>query len=188
MFIREMTAKFPTFYDIVSRDTIRKIQKLCFRWEYLSFSLASFMTLDQFDYFKQSYPMLHEAVYDFVLAADRIRTGGLLVYEKAHLYYDFLFCLLSDKAIQALERKVHVFIDFSGGEDYNQFLTMNIQSFDYLDIVVDKKVTASTDIYVSDFFNSKVRCEQIIWKNPPLAHDWKEFADKVIRVRGNRAD
>ena len=104
------------------------------------------------------------------------------MYERVHLYYDFMFCLLNDRSFAQL-KTIHVFVDFSGGEDYNRFIAKIIASFNYMDVMIDHKLTLETDLYLSDFYSSKVRCRQLTWRHLPETKDWQVFAEVVRELR-----
>lgn len=186
MFMRVVNKQLPQLEERLSKEAVEEIKTMCFKWKYFSFSFASFVSNDQFQYFQQSFPKIHHLIYTFVGYVSKERETNLNEFEYAHFYYDFLFCLLQFEQIREIERSIHVFIDFSGGNSYNNFIKINISAFSYLNLVIDPKLTIETDIYISDFFNEKVNCEQIIWKNPPLDYDWKIFADKVTELKGVR--
>lgn len=177
------TKKMPELIPLLRGNVEYALKLICFKWKYFSFSFASFVSKDQIAYFQQSFPKIHDVVYTFAESMANSKRK-LNDFAMAHLYYDFIFCLLQFEEVLALEKSVHICIDFSGGVTYNNFIKINISSFSYLNLVIDNKITAKTDIYISDFFNSKVTCEQIIWKNPPLDYDWKLFANKVIETKG----
>ena len=111
-------------------------------------------------------------------------TRRLLAHESSHLYYDLIFSLLENQSVLALEKPIYVTIDFSGGPQYNTFIKTNVAVFQYLNIVVEERITSRTDLYLSDFANATVKIKQIIWKNPPLEDDWQVFADSIIEMKG----
>lgn len=186
IFMHVVKKQLPQLEHRLSKEAVEEIKTMCFKWKYFSFSFASFVSNDQFQYFQQIFPRIHRLVYTFVEYVSKERETKLNEFEYAHFYYDFLFCLLQFEQIREIERSIHIFIDFSGGSSYNNFIKINILAFSYLNLVIDPKLIRETDIYVSDFFNEKVGCEQIIWKNPPLDYDWKVFADKVTELKGVR--
>lgn len=186
IFMQVVSKQLPHLEERLSEEAVKEIKTICFKWKYFSFSFASFVSNDQIQYFQQSFPKIHRLIYTFVEYVNKERETKLNEFEYAHFYYDFLFCILQFEKLREIERSIHIFIDFSGGSSYNNFIKLNILAFSYLNIVIDSKLTRETDIYISDFFNEKVDCEQIIWKNPPLDYDWKIFADKVMGLRGVR--
>lgn len=82
MFYNYVFRKYPEILAIISLTTLDKLKLLCFRWSNLAFSLASFISKNQFSFFQQSFPTLHELIYEFVIMVDSNRKNGLMDYEK----------------------------------------------------------------------------------------------------------
>ena len=55
--------------------------------------------------------------------------------------------------------------------------------FNYMDVMIDHKLTLETDLYLSDFYSSKVRCRQLTWRHLPETKDWQVFAEVVRELR-----
>ena len=49
--------------------------------------------------------------------------------------------------------------------------------------MIDHKLTLETDLYLSDFYSSKVRCRQLTWRHLPETKDWQVFAEVVRELR-----
>lgn len=180
-FLKLVRRRFPLLESVLSSQQITELKIICFKWEYFTFSLASFISEEQFLYFQQAFPQIHDLVYECIEQLKKKNTLGQ--FERVHFYYDFIFCLLQDEKVRSLGQAVHIFIDFSGGRTYNQFIKLNILSFHYLNLIIDDKLTARTDLYISDFYNRQVTGRQIIWKNPPLDYDWNVLVDTIIQIK-----
>ncbi|MBW9325282.1 hypothetical protein FG877_17380 [Enterococcus casseliflavus] len=180
-FVKLIKKRFPLLESVLSNKLISELRIICFKWENFTFSIASFISEEQFLYFQQAFPQIHHLVYEYIKQLKKKNT--LAEFERIHFYYDFIFCLLQDEKVRSLGQAIHLFIDFSGGKSYNQFIRMNILSYNYLNLTIDDKLTAKTDIYISDFYNRQVKCHQIIWKSPPLDCDWHVLADTIIQMK-----
>ncbi|MGC2991136.1 hypothetical protein ACPTGG_14470, partial [Enterococcus faecalis] len=63
------------------------------------------------------------------------------IFERVDLYYVFMYCLLKVRSYCANEKTIHVYVDFSRGEDYNRLFAKIIATFNYLDEMIDHKLT-----------------------------------------------
>ena len=81
--------------------------------------MVAFIPAKQSSFFEERF-QIHRALDGFIQRQSR-RIKTILMYERVHLYYDFMFCLLNDRSFAQL-KTIHVFVDFSGGEDYNRFI------------------------------------------------------------------
>ncbi|MDB7088864.1 hypothetical protein PM729_14390, partial [Enterococcus mundtii] len=147
------------------------------------FTLSSFASSNQRDYFLESYPKLSKAV-----------TRALTIYkEQLHfsdetivnqLFFEYVFLLINHFAF--IEIPVYVCVDFSLGNLYTNFIQNQIQGFKNLNIIVENRLTSKTDIFVSDSVIENLSITQIIWKRPPTPNDWEVFGDAIIDVKRQR--
>lgn len=182
-FIDHMNSVIPFFEKRITVETKEKLKLICYRWDRLYFSVAAFIPAKQSSFFEERFPQIHRALDGFIQKTESLHQKRFLMYERVHLYYDFMFCLLNDRSFCAIEKTIHVFVDFSGGEDYNRFIAKIIASFNYMDVMIDHKLTLETDLYLSDFYSSKVRCRQLTWRHLPETKDWQVFAEVVRELR-----
>ena len=154
-----------------------------FKLWYSNQSRVTFVSEEQKQYFAEVYPQFHSIALAFLAIAKSEQSIRIEQMEEAGIYYDYMFAIISSIPQRLLKDKVYVCVDFSRGESYSEFISQNILAFQGLNIVIQKKVSNQTQIYVSDFMLDKLNCEQIIWKNPPTDEDWLLFGDSVVKVR-----
>lgn len=171
-------SQFGEFIEIV-----HDIHVIAQRWFNFKLPTTTFISIEQFEFFRQSYPLLHELINEFLLKIQKSDGYEISAFEKTYLYYEFMFCLLAFDNIRKIEQSIKVFVDFSGGINYNRYISENIKYFKYLNIQVAKELSDDNDIYISDFSNSHIECQQIIWKSPPLDSDWEEFANAIVKLK-----
>ncbi|WP_221889221.1 hypothetical protein, partial [Citrobacter braakii] len=140
-FIDHMNSVIPFFEKRITVETKEKLKLICYRWDRLYFSVAAFIPAKQSSFFEERFPQIHRALDGFIQKTESLHQKRFLMYERVHLYYDFMFCLLNDRSFCAIEKTIHVFVDFSGGEDYNRFIAKIIASFNYMDVMIDHKLT-----------------------------------------------
>ena len=92
-------------------------------------------------------------------------------------------CQFSLFPIETLERPVCVCVDFTFGKYYNEFIAKQINGFKHFNLFIVDRLTADTDIYISDCNIDHSTISQIIWKNPPTADDWEDFGNKIVEIK-----
>jgi hypothetical protein len=181
------------FYTFVKKKSLdlynklstveRKLRLFFFRLEKLHVNTTTFISDNQFLYFKQCFPKIHEIIFSFTAKLEKIGKRKVNKFERIHAYYELMFCLINQCETYDIETKVYIYVDFSGGDNYNQYISKSIQSFKDLNIHIQDKLNTNTDIYISDFPASSLLCEQIIWKTPPMEYEWGIFSDLVIEIK-----
>lgn len=77
--------------------------------------MAAFIPAKQSSFFEERFPQIHRALDGFIQKTESLYQKRFLMYERVHLYYDFMFCLLNDRSFCAIEKTIHVFVDFLVG-------------------------------------------------------------------------
>lgn len=186
----ESLKKF-NFYDSVAEESIKILyQKLSlinerlleFPWIPITFNDKQSQT-----YFEENYNLFHQVVINFIENDEFYKELNLSISELNGTYYDYMFSLIEYLPIDIIYRNVNIFIDFSRGEMYTDYITKNIQSYRDLNIKIQNQINQKTDIIVSDFKTTEAKYRQIIWKNPPSPSDWRLFADAVLEVKKEKS-
>ncbi|HAP4981479.1 TPA: M protein trans-acting positive regulator, partial [Enterococcus faecalis OG1RF] len=94
-----------------------------------------------------------------------------------------IFLLIHYLPLNVVERPIHVCVDFSQGTNYTEYIIKQVEGFETLNLVVERQLTAKTDIFISDYLLDNLIRKQIIWKNPPTPTDWKFFGDTVVSIK-----
>lgn len=147
---------------------------------------TTFISEEQITFFEESYPIFHEIIHRFLEGVNRKYGYDFSDEKKTNLYYDYMFVFLDQLPVDILPDKVYICIDFSQGYAYVRYIEKMLGYFSNLNIVIEKKVTSHTDIYISDFLDFSLMCEQIIWKNPPIALDWERLGNIIIKIKGEK--
>lgn len=144
---------------------------------------TTFISLDQIDFFKQTYPIFHNIINDFI---QHIRDQNIITLnrrESANLYFDYMFAFINSIPKELLIDKVHICVDFSQGTLYNDYITKTLDGFANANIVIESSISRLTDIYLSDFYSTSVKQSQIIWRNPPSPNDWAILGDNIVHLK-----
>lgn len=144
---------------------------------------TTFISLDQINFFKQTYPILHAIINHFILQVKDKNMMHLNKRESANLYFDYMFAFINTIPREMVLDKVHICVDFSQGSLYNNYITNTLKGFANANIVIESNLTRATDIYLSDFYSTAVKKAQIIWRNPPSPDDWGALGDTIIHYK-----
>ncbi|MGR3741941.1 helix-turn-helix domain-containing protein [Companilactobacillus sp. DQM5] len=144
---------------------------------------VTFNMKQQSKYFEENYFAFHNIIVDFLNNNEFYTKNNLNSLTLNGVYYDLMFSLIDAIPLDILQRKVYVYVDFSRGDLYTKYISKNIESYRELNVVIQEELNQYTDILVSDVQIDNVKCKKIIWKNPPSATDWKEFADAVLDLK-----
>ncbi|MCO6016795.1 helix-turn-helix domain-containing protein [Carnobacterium divergens] len=150
-------------------------------YKYLNFNEPLATPPFQFNtsFLKENYPDF------FIFIDDFTQKNLILLHETDTLYYDYLFTLIKYIPLSLLTHPIYVCVDFSRGRSYNHFIATNIKSFKFLNIVIEKRISDNTNLYLSDFKPTGLTLDFILWKNPPLPSDWEHFGNKIIELKNN---
>lgn len=97
-FIDHMNSVIPFFEKRITVETKEKLKLICYRWDRLYFSVAAFIPAKQSSFFEERFPQIHRALDGFIQKTESLYQKRFLMYERVHLYYDFMFCLLNDRS------------------------------------------------------------------------------------------
>lgn len=150
-----------------------------------SFYTSSFSTNKQIQSIKEVYPVYSEIVWEVIekhLSAGKQTSNE----QKIRFFYDYLFILLDILPPERVEKPIDVFVDFSQGKEYTNFIIKQIEGFKDLNLVIRPRLTSHTDILVSNCVVPRFKGKQIVWKNPPAPSDWEVFGNSIVQVKRER--
>lgn len=154
------------------------------KWLTYHFRETTFISKVQLKYFQEISPKFEYLVRSFIDNLD----SALFVnsQEKNKLYYDYLFFLITKIPVEKLEEPIFIYIDFSHGTSYNDYIRSMLLTLRSMHIVYEEKLSNRTQIYLSDFAIEGLPCEQMIWKRPPTPDDWGELGTLLLTVKGEQ--
>ncbi|MBU7556777.1 hypothetical protein AB5N10_00905 [Weissella paramesenteroides] len=106
--------------------------------------------------------------------------------EIAQIKKDYALIILPKLSIHNLILPVHIVIDFSEGNLFNDYIASGIQSIAGLNIKIDQHLSSLTDIYLTDTFNPSYTKQQIIWPAMPQKSDWQQLKAYIMDLQKNR--
>ncbi|GKQ42475.1 hypothetical protein RD055328_03980 [Companilactobacillus sp. RD055328] len=175
---RIQIAKMDSYEDI-----LYNVDLVSQSWVHFQLATSTFVYAADFKVFEKTSPKLKSLIYDFVSQLDVIDGHKIAEIEKLHLYYEYMINLLAVEEIQLLERQINIFVDFSSGKSYDQFIRNHIGYHGYINLNLMSELNEDTDIYVSDFSNTNVKCLQVIWKGSPTDVEWEELVNAIAFLR-----
>ncbi|KAF1296727.1 hypothetical protein BAU15_08755 [Enterococcus sp. JM4C] len=166
-----------------ARGIIQRLKQFKLRQIIFPISMSNFSVENYSPYLEENYPSLIRPVEEL---AQTVATGSSL--DKERFFVDTFFAILEVIPGELIEKKVFICVDFASGVSYSNFIVHQIEGFKNQNIIVQRKVTSHTDIFVSDYAIKSLRVEQIIWKDPPNADDWENFGNRVIAVKQKKSE
>lgn len=178
---REGALSDPAQFD--PTDLFISLTRIHLRFITLYIEPTTFISLDQVNFFKQTYPIFHAIINRYIdhIKAQKIMT--LNKRESANLYFDYMFAFINGIPKKFLLDKVHICVDFSQGTLYNNYIIKTLNGFANANIVIESNISRATDIYLSDFYATAVKKSQTIWRNPPSPDDWAALGDNIVRLK-----
>lgn len=161
------------------------ILKINFKRYYCFHNAITLSNNREISYFEKSYPQFHKIILSFFEDNHSQKLVKINNLEKIDLYYDYMFAFLSVIPLRYLNDNIFICIDFSRGDEYTEYIDRCIQAFRYLNIIIQRKLNHSTQLFLSDFFIDNKQVKQVIWEDPPSADDWAELVDAIISIRGS---
>lgn len=136
-------------------------------------------------YFQQNYP----AVLNFcrIYVNDLKQNEPELFKKKKQVLFQYLFLILDSFPKEALVETINVYVDFSFGELYNQFITENLHFFHLVGAEVITEI-GSADILLTDScdLGKTYNKDCVVWLSPPRPLDWANLGQKIIQKRSEK--
>lgn len=143
--------------------------------------VSTFTSEHQITFFQESYPTSSRVVLKQLPIFLELATVNSRL--RVSLFYQYLFAIIESVPYQILNPAIYVCVDFSIAQSYTHYIEKQIMGFKNLNIILEKKITQKTQLFVSDFAQEALKINQIIWKNPPSTEDWGDFGDLIIQIK-----
>jgi hypothetical protein len=134
-------------------------------------------------FFSETYPEIDDMVKQILMYVGEQRKLKLDKDTFTQLYYTYMLILLEHLPVQLVSNVVKITVDFSNGKVFTKYISSQLQQFAPLNIEVSKRLEDDTDIFLSDQRFCDVDCEQMIWESPPLAEDWEQLGDLIVKIK-----
>ena len=189
-FLTEFEASFENRMNQKLRGQIttylRRIHYMILNFNYLQNELDQPI---QARFVEENYPEVLIFCSSLIRNTPNIKKYQLIKANNIFLFNHYIFLLIDILPPSFFATPIKVCVDFSLGENYNKFITRNIQSFDFINIEVTNRLTSDTDILLCDYTINDSRNEEmqvIVWNAPPTTSDWANFGDCISTLRSEK--
>lgn len=109
--------------------------------------------------------------------------------KKKQVLFQYLFLILEAFPRNNLVEPISVYVDFSFGHLYNQFITDNLNFFHLVGAKIITDIE-SADILLTDSrdLGNAHNVECVVWLSPPRPLDWANLGQKIIQKRTEKSN
>lgn len=144
---------------------------------------TTFISFSKIKFFKETYPIFHTIINQFIQRLDSREDLKLNRHELGNLYFDYMFSLISCIPKELVYDRIHICVDFSQGKLYTDYILKRLREYNSANLVLTRNLSSQTDIYLSDYYTSSVKQQQVIWRNPPTLEDWTILNDVLVKIK-----
>lgn len=148
---------------------------------------TTFVRENSVKFFKKSYPSFDIVINRFLKTFEKNEGFTLDRSNQINLYYGYVFALINNIPAHSLTERVYIAVDFSQGDLYTDYVISSLDAFHHANIIIEEKVSANTDIYISDVFAQKLHLPQLTWEDPPTPSDWEDLGAMIESIRASKA-
>lgn len=131
------------------------------------------------EFFQERYPLVFDVCLQFVTQL----TDKAFAFSKKSLFFDLLLVLSKLYDRENEKNTINIYVNFTQGEKYNQFIKAQIKIFDSFSIHFHSVIRPDTDLIISDYLPKTLfSAQSLIWLAPPRASDWQNFGNEIIRI------
>ncbi|KRM71258.1 helix-turn-helix domain-containing protein [Lacticaseibacillus brantae] len=187
---RFMAAAQATFDLPETAKTLLDAELTRLHFELIYFPLNAYYSFEHFDvtFFKESYIEYFECTRQYLMDEAFLESEGILKF-RAYIFYRYLMILISRVHLASVTPPITVCVDFSYGQEYNDFIKKNFALFVNLNVNVQFAYDETTDIVVTNLnaVYDDLDVEKVIWLDPPRAIDWAHLSDRILEIRAAKA-
>lgn len=174
-------------YELTQPTILMELTDINVKWLIYHFREQSFIVKEKFNYFQEINPRLDQFIKAFIQKIEKKQIFQSDA-ERNKLYYDYLFLLVTKVPIENIEEPIYICIDFSHGNNYNQYIRIMLSSLQSMNIYYQEKIDAATNLFLSDCAMENLSCEQLIWKKPPTSDDWKDLGELLVIIKEQNSE
>ncbi|MGX7418076.1 helix-turn-helix domain-containing protein [Carnobacterium gallinarum] len=193
LFTKFFITEFQTYFgeiedESLSEDLTNGLMKI--HYPILTFKRmqTELDVLVQARFVEENYPEVLEFCHYLIAKAAKSKKLQLVTQNDIHLLNRYLFLLINLLPTSFFSIPIKVCIDFTLGENYNNFIYRNIQTFDFINIEISNQLTDDIDILLCDYTLNDMRdkLKVIVWSAPPTAGDWAVFGKCIAKARNDK--
>lgn len=186
-FANRFFTQFKIEEKTLTRNLRTELSRLHFELAY--FPLNAFYSFQRFDvsFFEESYIEYFLFCREYLMDEKFIKDENFLAY-RPYVFYKYLMILVANVNLDQVMPSLHVCIDFSFGQEYNEFIKRNMSFFVNLNLEIQFVYSATTDIVITNL-NSEYEAlpvEKVIWLDPPRPTDWANLGNRILEIRAQK--
>lgn len=183
-FLNTFIAHFQITDEETTRLLLTELNRLHFELTY--FPLNAFYSFERFDvsFFEESYIEFFLFCREYLMDERFMKDEGFLPY-RPYVFFKYLMILVNQVAVESIMSKLTICIDFSFGQEYNEFIKKNLSFFVNLNIEFKFVYDGQTDIIITNL-NSEYKnalAERVVWLEPPRPTDWANLGNRILEIR-----
>lgn len=185
-FVGEVVSKLRL--DITKIDVDRLYQELdIIHFQVVYLSKRSQMSERRIDvsYFEDTYGTFFQFTREFILAAQDNPEGKGIWESATFVFYQYLLLLITVIPPELFSKPIYIYVDFSLGKLYNDYIIKNMSILTSLNLVVESRLSKRTMLILTDTYmeDAALGIDAVVWLEPPRAHDWSVFATKILDIQ-----
>lgn len=174
------TGKDENIYKI-KESFYHEIKLVNRKYSLFNYEMSAFTSTEQISFFLEAYPLFSKAIQENIqITLDRYNIFNDTI--KTRLFYDYIFILIKCCPLQYVEKSIKIFVDFSQGTYYNDYIINQILGFKNFNIEIEPRFSSKTNIYISDCLSDDKNITHILWKKPPTPEDWEELGNAIVSI------
>lgn len=182
-FLAQFEQQFHRLSEQISDEVYINLSRIHFGVLYYPMGLFEEFEMN-IEFFKQNYPEFYYFLIQYLqkLIDERPELQVFQIF----LFFNYLMLLINLVPLNLVNDALHVLVDFSYGEEYNQFIKKNLLFFANLNIeIVDSMEESDPDIVItngSDLYDEE-DMQVIIWLDPPRTIDWVNLTQSMLEIK-----
>ncbi|MBP1039615.1 helix-turn-helix domain-containing protein [Vagococcus sp. BWB3-3] len=185
-FVGEVVSKLKL--DITKIDVERLYQELdIIHFQVVYLPKRSQMIERRIDvsYFEDTYNTFFQFTRHFILES-QYHPEGKGIWESAiFVFYQYILLLITVIPPDLYSSPIYIYVDFSLGKLYNDYIIKNMSILTSLNIVVESHLSDQTMLILTDTYleEAALGVASVVWLEPPRARDWSVFATKILEIQ-----
>lgn len=139
-------------------------------------------------YFEDTYGRFFQFTRHFILESQKHPDGKGIWESGGFVFYHYLLLLITVIPPELFSPPIYIYVDFSLGKLYNDYIIKNMSVLTSLNIVIESYLSDQTMLILTDRYpgDGALEIEAVVWLEPPRARDWSVFATKILEIQKSK--
>lgn len=167
---------------LIGYECWSNVNRTIYQHQYITPLIDLTLRVMDLEFFQERYPIIFEVCHTFICQLDK----EAFKYSRKSLFFNLLLELSQQYDQKNEKNTINIYVNFTQGEKYNQFIKAQIKIFDSFRLNFQPVVRPDTDLIVSDYLpKSTFSARCLIWLAPPRASDWRNFGNEIVQINKN---